>query len=56
MAYYATAERIDGKIETVSGILKWEIIGPFIYLNGTDFEIFLSSSLYALIEINEDSL
>lgn len=54
--YYATVERNCGKIETIKGILKWELIGPFLYLNGTDFEMFLSSEYYAFIEINEGEL
>lgn len=56
MTYYATIEDNNGKIETVNRILNWEILGPFIYLNGTDFEIFYSSNSIKFIEINEGTL
>ena len=54
--YYATMEKPNGEIETINGILKWEIKGPFLYLNGTDFEIFISPNCYAFINIQEGSL
>lgn len=54
--YYATLEKANGEIETVNGILKWDVFGGYLYLNGSDFEMFLSSSHYAFINIQEGEL
>lgn len=54
--YYATVEKKNGETETVNAILQWECLPCFLYLNGTDFEIFLSPSEYVFINIQEGSL
>lgn len=56
MSYYATCEKPDGTIETVNGILQYKVEGSFLYLAGTDFEMYLSSQYYRFIEINEGEL
>ena len=51
--YHAVLETPEGKIETVNGVIKWEVMGPFLFLNGTDFEILISSQHYKFIDIQD---
>lgn len=53
--YVATLTRLCGKIETVDNILSWEVHGGFLYLNGTDFETFVSCYCYSMVDIKESS-
>lgn len=54
--YYATVEKMTGEIETINGVISYETSGAFLRLKGEDFDIYLSSQQYAVINIQEGEL